>query len=116
MLWTRSVKPIQIGPCALSSLASAQSSIKALRIAAMPPASGKRVAAHQHAAAGRGGGVAARVVGPGERIKHLEEEDEGRDEHALGEAFAAELRHQRGQDIAARTCARATSAVSASGA
>ena len=39
MLRARSVTPIQIGPRALSSFASAQSSIKASRIAAMPPAS-----------------------------------------------------------------------------
>ena len=63
------------------------------------------------AARGRG---ATRIVGPGERVEHLKEENEGRDEHALGEAFAAQLHHQR---VRTRppACARATSHVSASG-
>ena len=34
---------------------------------------------------------AVRPVHPGERIEHLEEEDEGRNEHALGQALAAQL-------------------------
>ena len=61
----------------------------------------QRLAPHQHAAAGRGGGRAARIVHPGERVEHPEEEDEGRDQHALGKTLAAQLRHQRGEDQAA---------------
>ena len=38
MLRTRSVKPSQIGPCALSAFAKAQSSIRASRMTSMPPA------------------------------------------------------------------------------
>ena len=97
MLCTRSVRPIQIGPCALSSFR--QRAIVDQGAADRRHAAGfaQRIAAHQHAAAGRRGGGAARIVGPGERIEHLKEEDEGRDEHALGEALAAQLHHQRGE-------------------
>ncbi len=62
----------------------------------------QRIAAHQHAAAGRGGGRAPRIIDPGEGIEHLEKEDEGRHEHALGKALAAQFRHQRGQYQAVR--------------
>jgi hypothetical protein len=63
------------------------------------PARGlQRLAPHEHAPA-RGGGRPVRgIVHPGERIELLEEEYESRDEHALGEAFAAQLHHERGQD------------------
>src|SRR5579883_3528347 len=46
----------------------------------------ERGAANQHASASRRGGLARRVVHPGERIKHLEEEDEGRNEKEIGRA------------------------------
>ena len=59
------------------------------------------LAPHQHAAAGRCRDAASRIVRPGEGIEHLKEEDEGGNEHALGKALAAELRHQRGQHRAA---------------
>src|SRR5579883_623369 len=54
MLVTRSVNPSQIGPFALSFRASAQSSIRASRMAAMPPMSRKvsaRTSIHPPAAA-----------------------------------------------------------------
>ncbi len=103
MLWTRSVRPSQIGPCAFITLASVQSSIRASRMAAMPPALRERIGPDQHAAAGGRRHLAARIVHPAERIEHLEEIDEGRNEGALGEALAAQFRHQRGQDVAAAT-------------
>ena len=59
--------------------------------------------AHQHAAAGCRGGGPTWIIGPGERVEHLEKENECRDEHALGETLTAKLRHQRGQDITARS-------------
>ena len=109
MLCTRSVNPSQIGPCALSALARAQSSISAPRMTSMPPALRKDVGAHQHAAAGGRGDCALRPVHPGERIEHLEEEDEGRNVGVLGEALAAQLDHQRRQHQAAWLSACATS-------
>jgi len=36
----------------------------------------------------------SRIVHPGERVEHLKEEDEGRDEQPLGKANAAQLHHQ----------------------
>ena len=101
MLCTRSVSAIEIGPWRLSSLASAQSSIRAARIAARPPAccsASRRTSMQPPAAAAV---RAPRIVGPGERIEHLEEENEGRHEHALGKTLAAQLRHQRSQHQAA---------------
>ena len=61
----------------------------------------ERVAAHQHAAARGGGGRGIRPVHPRERVEHLEEEDERRDQRTLGERLAAQLRHQRCQHQAA---------------
>ncbi len=66
----------------------------------------ERVAAHQHAAAGGGRGRARGLVRPRERIEHLEEEDERRNEAALGKAVAAQLHHQRGEHELAGHCAR----------
>ena len=40
----------------------------------------------------------SRIVHPGKGIELLEEKHEGRDQQALGEAFAAQLHHKRGQD------------------
>jgi len=37
------------------------------------------------------------IVHPGERVEHLKEEDEGRDEQPLGETLATQLHHQRGE-------------------
>src|SRR6266511_2466204 len=70
MLRTRSVNPSQIGPWALSSFAKAQSSMRAPRIASMPP---------------------------GEGIEHLKEENECWNGDALGEAFTVKLDHERSQ-------------------
>ena len=58
----------------------------------------QRVGAHQHASAGGRSRRAMRIIHPGERIEHLEEENESRHEHALGKTFAAQFRHQRSQD------------------
>src|SRR5580692_64270 len=99
MLMTRSVRPSQIGPMALSLRASAQSSISASRIASMPPASvslSARISAQPPAAA------AIAAVDPGERVEHLEEEHEGRDQAALREALAAQLDHEGGEHGPAR--------------
>ena len=102
MLCTRSVRPSQIGPRAFEIFA--ERAVVDQGVADRGHAAGRaqRVAAHQHAAAGRGRGGAARIVGPGERVEHLEEEDEGRDEQPLGKAFAAQLHHQRGENETAR--------------
>ncbi len=71
--------------------------MRAPRIASMPPALPKIVGAHQHAAAGSRRDCALRPIHAGERIEHLEEEDECRNSGALGEAFTVELDHERGQ-------------------
>src|SRR5437763_1593160 len=55
---------------------------------------GERIAAEQHAPARCRCGRAIRLVDPGERIKHLEEEDESGDEATFRKARAAQLRHQ----------------------
>ena len=57
----------------------------------------KGVGAHQHAPAGSRRDRALRSVHAGERIEHLEEENECRNGGALGEAFTVELDHERGQ-------------------
>ena len=62
------------------------------------PGGGEALAPHQHAAARRRGDPPLRIVHPGEGIEHLEEEHESRDQPALGDAFAAQLHHQRGED------------------
>ena len=90
MLRTRSVRPSQIGPCFLSS--RGERAIVDQRVAdGVDAARGaQRLGAHQHAAAGRARHRVVRPVHPGERIEHLEEEDEGRDVHALGQVLAAQ--------------------------
>ena len=87
------VRPSQIGPWALSLLASAQSSISASRIASMPPAR-QCLGSDQHTPAGGCCGRAVTPIDPGERVEHLEEEDEGRNEETLREAGAVEFDHQ----------------------
>ena len=57
----------------------------------------ERITPHEHAASGSRGHRTVAPVRPGEGIEHLEEEDESRDEGALGEAFAAQFYHERGQ-------------------
>ena len=67
-----------------------------------PAGRGEGFAPHQHAAAGCRCSAPAGIVHPRERIEHLEEEDEGRNEPSLGCAFAAKLHHQRGKDALSR--------------
>ena len=57
----------------------------------------QRLAPHQHAAAGRRGELALALRHPGERIEHLEEEDESRNQETLRPAPARQLRHQGNQ-------------------
>ena len=52
----------------------------------------QRIGTHEHAAARRPRRGVLFPVHPGEGVEHLEKEDEGGDQHALGEAFAAQLR------------------------
>ena len=102
MLRTRSVRPSQIGPKLLRFFPSAQSSIKAPRIAAMPPAwrnTSRRTSMQPPAAPAV---TRSRIVDPGERVKHLKEENEGRDEQPLGKTLAAQFDHQRSQNETAR--------------
>ena len=110
MLRTRSVNPTQIGPCGLERLC--QCAIIDQRGADRldPAGLGERIRAHQHAAAGRSRDLAAGTVHPGERIQHLEEEDERRNAGVLGQAFAAQLDHQRGQHQTIGLCARSKTA------
>src|SRR6266545_2597507 len=51
--------------------------------ALQPTGVGERLAAHQHAAAGRRGGPALRAVDPAEWVQHREEVDERRHDQAL---------------------------------
>ena len=98
MLCTRSVRPSQIGPKCFeifSERAVVDQGVADRRHAAGLP---QHVAAHQHAAAGRARRRATRIVDPGERVKHLKEENEGRDEQPLGKTLAAQLHHQRGEN------------------
>src|SRR3712207_7978555 len=56
----------------------------------------QRIAPHQHAAARRRRDPALRIVHPGEGIKHLEEEHEGRDQGALrSEEHTSELQSRQ---------------------
>ena len=57
----------------------------------------QRRPAHQHATAGGRGGSTTRLGDPRERIEHLEEEDESRNQRAFREALAAQVDHQRRQ-------------------
>src|ERR1700730_2954511 len=85
MLRTRSVRPSQIGPRALSFAANVQSSIKAARIASLPPARGR----------GRLGPV--RTIDEGKWVEHLKEKDEGGDMQPLGKTLTTQLDHERGE-------------------
>jgi len=62
-----------------------------------PAGVAKGVSADQHATAGGRRDRALRPIHAGERIEHLEEEDECWNSCALGEAFAVELDHKRRQ-------------------
>ena len=102
MLCTRSVKPSQIGPKCFeifSERAVVDQGVADRRHAAGLP---QHVAAHQHAAAGRACCRTTRIVDPGERVKHLKEENEGRDEQPLGKTFATQFHHQRSQNETTR--------------
>jgi len=55
---------------------------------------------------GRAGRRALGIVDPGERVKHLKEENEGRDEQPLGKTLAAQFHHQRGENETAGLRAR----------
>jgi hypothetical protein len=62
----------------------------------------QNIGTHQHAASGgarSGGGL---TIDPGERVEHLKEENEGRDQCALGKTLAAQFYHQRGENETAR--------------
>ena len=72
----------------------------------MPPARASARAGYQHAAAGRRGHALLRIVHPAEGKQHVEEEDKGGNQKALGEAFAAQLGHQRGENKFSRFRAR----------
>ena len=63
-----------------------------------PACRAQRIRAHQHAAAGSRRHRMIRPVHPGERIEHLEKENEGRNVHALRQRLTAPACGQRRKD------------------
>ena len=97
MLSTRSVRPSQIGPIALSRAASAQSSIRASRMAAMPPArrnASARTSTHPPAAAAVPAGRLTQENGYSIWKKNTKAGMRQRSATLI----AAQLDHERGED------------------
>ena len=82
-------------PLVAMQLLSPRSSSGLSRGSSVPQMPNRDCWPHSDATAGRRGDARAGVVGGRERIEHLEEIDERRDQHALGETLAAQLHHQR---------------------
>ena len=104
-----SVRPIQIGPAAFMRRGerAVVDDLAADRREA-PGRARRRRGRSSTQPPGGGGGAGARAVRPAEGVEHLEEEDEGRDQPALGRAVAAQAGHERDERRGRSATARCT--------